>query len=219
MAGEGYFGWQGLPDATGEANVTAFAVRQALNQVRTFVPVEVVKIKRDGGTGRAATVDLRITVNQTNGVGDKQEHTTIYNVPCARLQGGKNGIVNDPVVGDKGVMVVMDRDISALKSNNGAVSNPGSKRTFDLSDGVYMGAFLNPESLEQYVAFTANGVIVADKNGNKVEMDSGGIRVTGNGATIEIVSAGLLKLGGNGGGSYAFVETVAGTSSSVMASL
>lgn len=50
------------------------------------------------------------------------------------------------------------RDISAVKKAKG-VANPGSYRTYDWADGLYLGGFLNGVP-SQYFAFSADGIKV-----------------------------------------------------------
>jgi len=176
---ESFFGQQGVSDAAGESNTTEFQIRQALAQVRTNVPVKVIAV-HGGGVGKPPTVDVQIMVNQVDGVGKKTDHGTIYGIAVSRNQGGGNAIINDPVIGDVGFMSVADRDISALKSNDGKQSNPGSKRRHSLSDGVYQRGMLNPNNPDQFVHFRSDGITLADKNGNILEFNAGGIiKITG----------------------------------------
>lgn len=217
MAGEGHFGQMGLPDATSEGNVEAFLIRQALGQVRTMVPVKIVAV-HGGGVGPAPTVDVMPLVNQMDGLGQRQPHGIIYGIPVSRNQGGGSAIINDPVVGDVGFISVADRDISALKSNEGAQSNPGSYRTHDLSDGIYTAAMLNKAAPDQYVHMGADGVTVADRNGNMIQMGSGGVSISSSG-DVAVGCDGILLLGGDGSGAYEFVETAGGTSTKVKAAL
>ncbi|HEY0120662.1 MAG TPA: Gp138 family membrane-puncturing spike protein [Rhizobium sp.] len=178
-APENYFGQRGSFDDTSDYNARDFHIRQVLGQVRTATPVKIIAV-HGGGVGAAPTVDVQPLINQIDGQGNKTDHGVIYGIPCTRNQGGGNAIINDPSVGDVGHIVVSDRDTSALKSNQGAQSNPGSFRTHDLADGVYHGAMLNPANPDQYVQFTTTGMKLADKNGNVIEMKSGSIEITGN---------------------------------------
>jgi hypothetical protein len=79
------------------------------------------------------------TVNQTDGQGNMTPHGVIYGIPCPRCQSGANVIINDPNVGDYGILLVADRDISSVKKNAGAQSNPGSYRRHDLADDLMRG--------------------------------------------------------------------------------
>jgi len=174
---DGYFGQQGIGDIGDEYNVVRFLIRQEIAKIRTGVPVKVVAV-HGGGVGPAPTVDLQILVNQTDGQGNKTDHGIVYGIPVSRNQGSSYAVINDPHVGDVGHMMIQDRDMSAVKANDGAQSNPGSFRRHSMSDGVYVGAMLNPAVPTQYVQFHDDGVTVADHNGNIVEMRGGMVKIT-----------------------------------------
>ncbi len=199
---ESYFGQQGVSDSAGASNTTEFQIRQALAQVRTNVPVKIVAV-HGGGVGKPPTVDVQVMVNQTDGVGKKTDHGIIYGIAVSRNQGGGNAIINDPVVGDVGFMSISDRDISPLKANDGEQSNPGSKRRHNLADGVYQRGMLNPNNPSQFVHFREDGLTVADKNGNVIEMNAGGIiKITG---TLHVTGD---VVAGFGGGSVSLLQHI-----------
>lgn len=187
-----FFGQQTTSDDTSDHNAFNFIVKQRLSRVRTGIPVSVVAV-HDGGVGPPPTVDVQPLVNQIDGVGNQTAHGKIFGVPVLRVQGGKNAIIMDPVVNDIGWLSIADRDISAVKANKGKQSNPGSYRRHNLADGVYIGAILNPANPTQYVQFTTDGMKVADKNGNIIELKSGSIAITATKVTI----SGDLAVTGN----------------------
>lgn len=171
-------GQQWFTDHSSLFHIVNFLVQQALTKVRTGVVVEVVAV-HGGGVGKAPTVDVKPVVKQADGSGKSSSHGTIYGIPCARNQGGGNAIINDPKVGDIGHIVVSDRDISSVKSNDGKESNPGSMRRHNLADGVYHAACMNAGTPDQYVQFTATGVRIADKNGWSAESGPDGWHFVG----------------------------------------
>lgn len=177
MATEGFFGQQGISDATEFWNMIKFLIREEMALVRTSIPVKVVAV-HGGGVGKPPTVDVLPLVNQTDGQGNKTDHDIVYGIPVQRNQGSTYTIINDPHVDDVGYISIADRDISAVKANDGAQSNPGSFRRHSMADGVYTGAILNPQTPTQYVHFRDDGIDIVDKNGNKIEMRSGYVRIT-----------------------------------------
>ena len=188
---DGQFGQQGTSDASTEFAVLAFIVRQALGKVRTGVVVKVLAV-HGGGVGVAPTVDVQPVVNQIDGIGTATAHGKIFNVPVARIQGGTNAIIIDPQVNDIGLMVVSDRDISAAKANNGAVSNPGSYRRHNLADGSYIGALLMPGTPNQYIIINTAGIKIVDSHGNVIQTTSAGITMTdANSNSIAMGSSGI----------------------------
>ena len=174
----GNFGFRGPVDGADEFNAHTFMIRQELGRVRTGIPVKIVAV-HGGGVGAAPTVDVQPMVNQIDGQGNATPHGIIYGIPATRNQGGDGAIINDPVVGDIGHMVVSDRDISSVKANAGAQSNPGSFRRHDLSDGVYHGAMLNAAAPAQYVWFQPGvGLTISDSKGNVIQMIGGKVQIT-----------------------------------------
>ncbi|MGX5803484.1 hypothetical protein ACWGS9_19865 [Bradyrhizobium sp. Arg314] len=193
MSAEGFYGQQGLSSASTHLDTLRFLIRQEIAQVRTGIPVKIVAV-HGGGVGAPPTVDVIPLINQTDGVGNQTPHGVIYGLATMRNQGGTNGIINDPKVGDIGHMSIMDRDISALKANSGAQSNPGSFRRHDLADGVYMGTIVNPANQDQAVQFTEGGIKVFDKNGQIIEFAAGSITIT----TAELRVTGDVIAGAGG---------------------
>ena len=103
-------------------------------------------------------VDVVPMVNQIDGAGNATPHTTIYNIPYLRMQGGANAVILDPQPGDIGICVFASRDISKVKATK-AQGNPGSYRNYSFADGMYMGGLLNGTPT-QYVEFSAAGINV-----------------------------------------------------------
>lgn len=152
-------------DVANEYATTAFIIRQFLNKVATATLVTVKACTNDGGLSAYGFVDVIPLVNQITGDGTNVPHGTIYRLPYFRIQGGANAIIMDPEKGDIGLAIFAMRDISAVKTNPAqAVSNanaakgtpPGSLRQLDMSDGLYIGGFLNGVPT-QYIQFLQSG--------------------------------------------------------------
>lgn len=210
MSDASYYGQQGLTDGASPYNAMAFLVEQMLGKARFAVPVKIVAVY-GGGVGPPPTVDVMPLVNQVDGIGNATPHATVFGVATLRNSSANGTVINDPVVGDIGHMVISDRDISSVLANNGAQANPGSYRRHDLADGVYHGSMSGSATPQQYVQFTATGVVIVDMNGNKIVTESGKISVTpGSGA--------MVYLGGDGtAGSFDFVVTNSGPSTNTKA--
>lgn len=114
------------------------------------------------------TVDVQPMVNMVDGDMNATEHGTIFGIPYVNWQFGKNAIVADPVVDDKGLMVVSDRDISSVKASK-KIGPPGSPRKFSMSDGLYLGAVRGmSDDPEQFIKFTEDGIDITLKNNNRL---------------------------------------------------
>jgi hypothetical protein len=187
----GFAGQQSPEDSGSEFNVIQFLIQQALRLVSTATLVQVMGVTDPPGqTTAVGTVDVQPLVRMNDGVGNTTDHGTIYKLPYFRLQAGTDGIVLNPKKGDIGLAVFADRDISAVKKNK-KLSNPGSFRIFDKSDGLYLGGFLNKD-LVQYLAFTDDGIIIKDKNGNTFTLNADGIDILDcNGNEITMDSDGV----------------------------
>lgn len=143
-----------------------FIVQQLLNNVATAGLVRVMACTNEGGLVAVGTVDVQLLVDQVTEDGQTIPHGTIFKAPYQRIQGGVNAIILDPQPGDIGVCVFAMRDISAVKGNPNAARDrtppgapPGSRRTFNLSDALYIGGMLNGVPT-QYIQFTDEGVNV-----------------------------------------------------------
>ncbi len=175
--GAGYSGQAGVTNGNGRLNSTAFLIKRILAFVRTAALVRVDAVY-GGGTEGIGTVDVTQLVNLIDGIGNGSDSAQIFGLPFGRIQGGSNAFICDPVVGDVGVAVFADRDISVVKANNGAKSNPGSRRQHQNSDGIYLFSVIG-SGPTQYVEFTSEGINVTDKNGNTIVTSSTGITING----------------------------------------
>ena len=159
----------------GEFNITAFLVQQMLNKVNIATVVKVVKVTNSGGVSPVGYVDVLPLVNQLTGQNKSVPHTTVYNIPYFRLQGGTDAIILDPKVGDLGICIFADRDISAVKVAKGQ-ANPGSFRRNSFSDGMYLGGILNGTP-EQYIQFSTDGIKAFSPT--KIRLESPLIEIVG----------------------------------------
>ena len=176
-----YLGTRWYDSDASDFNALHFVIRQFLATIANSAIVQVVAVY---GTGLnpTGTVDVLPLVNQVDGRGNPTPHGIVPGLPFFRVQGGANAVVIDPVVGDIGLAVFADRDVSTVKTTR-AQANPGSFRQHDMADGFYLGGFLNGVPT-QYVQFT-----------------SGGIDIVSSG-TVAITSAGLTHNGVNIGSTH-----------------
>ena len=151
-------GHQSPFDNWGEFNRLRFIADQAIRKIQTSLPVRVDAVTNAGGLTPVGFVDITPLVNQIDGAGNPVPHVTIYNVPYFRIQGGANGIIIDPEVGDIGMAAFCSRDITKVKKTK-ARANPGSLRYHNFADGMYFGGFLNGTPT-QYVQFSAAGIAI-----------------------------------------------------------
>lgn len=149
-------------DAASEVGRMNFIIRSALSGLRTAMPVKVIAVTNTGGVSPIGLIDVQPLVSAVDGNGQTWEHGIIYNVPYMRIQGGSNGVILDPAVGDVGIATICDRDISTVK-NTGKVSAPGSNRKNDMSDMVYLMTIIGAAPT-QYVQFNSSGITIHSPN-------------------------------------------------------
>jgi hypothetical protein len=130
-----------------------------------------------GVVGMTGTVDVQPLVNLQDGVGNNMPHGIVHGIPFGRTQGGANAIISDPQVGDIGIMVVADRDSSSVKTNR-AQAPPGSRRTYNIADGMYVCSLLTQGDPKQWVRFRDDGLEFVDANGNKIVTTPQGTTLT-----------------------------------------
>lgn len=153
-----------------------FIVRQILGGVATAALVKVESCTNAGGVAPVGMVNVSLLVDMVTGDGQTVAHGTVFNVPYTRVQGGANALILDPQPGDLGVCVFAARDISAVKANPTAArdrkprpgASPGSKRTFSLSDALYVGGFLNGTPTN-YVQFVGDGITIKSPTAVTIE--------------------------------------------------
>lgn len=182
---------QPLEAGSGDYNSQAFLVASLLAKQQTSAVVQV-KAVRGGGMDAVGFVDVQPMVAQIDGAGNTTPHGTVHNLPFFRLQGGANAIILDPQPGDIGLAVFASRDISAVKSTR-APAQPGSRRRFDMADGLYIGGFLNGAPT-QVIAFTAEGISVTSPT--KVTITAPTVAVDG-----DLTATGGITAGFGGGAS------------------
>jgi hypothetical protein len=109
-----------------------------------------------------------------------------HGVPFSRIQAGGTAFVLDPAVNDIGLAGASDRDISSVLAAGGKLSLPGSARTHDISDLVYLFTVISAAEITQYIWANANGITVLTPNTLTLQGQQINIigPVNANGATI-----------------------------------
>lgn len=185
--------------ANNPENALDFIIERMLKgRVNTAAPVRVDGVQ-PGGTGQAGFVTITPLVAQLDADGNSLAPQPIHNVPYSRLQGGVAAVIVDPVPGDIGWAVFCQRDISSVKANRGA-ANPGSYRTFDQADAIYLGGILQKKPLI-WLELTQEGVATL-RAPQKVVLDTplvqvlGRIEQTGQQGQGSTFTGGLTNSGG-----------------------
>ena len=198
-------------------------IRSIQAGVHTASLVKVLSCTNDGGLSPFGFVDLQPLVNQVDGFGNPVPQPVIHGCPYFSLQGGADAIIMDPKVGDQGIAVFAERDITRVVANANAgqpgAANPGSGRKFDLSDGLYIGGLLNGIPT-QYIQFNSSGISIVTPNdvvvtagGNATVTAEGDISATATTGDIT-VTATAGDITANAGGD---ITATAATTASVTA--
>ena len=173
--------------SVGGAAQDKFIIQQLISNVHTMIPVEVVSVSVPTGTlapiGRCS---VRPLVQQVDGNNNVYGRGEIINVPYLRVQGGKNAVVLDPVVGDVGLCGFCERDISMVK-RTGAEAAPNTRRQYSLNDAVYMFTMMSGTP-EQFVHFKDSGIDIkstGDININGLIIKPNGQLVLANGVVVD----------------------------------
>lgn len=151
---DGLFGAFRLSTDTTEYNQKIYLIQRMLAQVNVATLVSV-----KGVDTAAGTVDVLPLVGLVDGAGQVTRHATVYGLPYIRIQGGSGAFICDPVVGDIGLCVFSDSDLSAVKASK-TQGPPGSLRKFSMSDGVYIGGWNPNAAPSTYVKVSPSGVDV-----------------------------------------------------------
>jgi hypothetical protein len=165
----GYAGSNWFLSGGTDYNVLAFVISQILAGKNFAAVVQVNSCTNSGAVSPAGFVSATPLVGQIDGFGNVVPHIAIANLPYFRLQAGSNAVIIDPQVGDIGLAIFCDRDISLVKKTNSAAA-PGSFRKNNWADGIYIGGIIGQTSPTTYVQF----------QGGNINLHASVVNITGN---------------------------------------
>jgi hypothetical protein len=140
---------------TSTYNAMRHVIKTAQDAQMTCTICKVMKVTTTGGVEAVGRVNVQPLVQMIDGIQKTTDHATVNNLPYVRMVGGTSAVIIDPVVGDIGIVVSADRDVSGVKKNK-KLSPPGSQRRYNISDGIFIGACLT-EKPTSYVRFVDGG--------------------------------------------------------------
>ncbi|WWQ12957.1 baseplate assembly protein [Ralstonia phage PQ43W] len=161
-----------------------FVIEKLLRGVHTVKLVKVLKVKPV--SGKVGFVDVQPLVLDVDTRGVVIQQSPAYNLPYLRYQGGSSAVILDPVMGDIGIALFCDRDISIVKAN-AAPAAAGSARAHSSADGLYIGGVLNPDAT-QFVQFQPSGAGINITTPGNLNLTAGG--------TIHLQSTGTTTIDG-----------------------
>jgi hypothetical protein len=161
--------------ATSDFSTLAFVINSLLGEISTATLVQVIGVTQAGTLDPVGFVDILPLVNQWDGNNVSVPHGTLYNCAYFRLQGGTDAIIMDPKIGDIGIAVFADHDISTVQITK-KQANPGSHSRFSMADGLYIGGVLNGVPT-QYIQYNAAGITLYSPT--KVFITAPDVAITG----------------------------------------
>lgn len=169
-------------DTTSDTNIAAFICRQLIARLEIMKLVKVVAVHPGSGSPPApGTVDVQPLVRQIDYNGFPVQHGIVNGIAFWRFQFGPWAIVADPKAGDVGYVICADRDSSLVLKSAGQLANPGSRRKFSLSDGIYVGGIANAVP-DAWFWLKSDGTLqFQDSSGNALTTSSGGFAWTTSG--------------------------------------
>ncbi len=147
-------------------------ISRLIGRVFTHTVVKVVAVDA-GATGPVGFVDVVNLLQQIDGNNNGIPNVPMYKLPYFRLQGGGNAVIIDPKKGDIGLASFAMGDISEIKRSK-QEGPPPSRRAHDVSDGLYIGGFLNGAP-SQYIHFLESGINIMSTG--QITMDCTKLRV------------------------------------------
>lgn len=175
---QGYPGQQTPSTDTSDFGFMSFVAEQIANLRCHAHVVKIMKVTTTGKVEPIGRVDVQPLVKLMDGLGKTFSHGVVHNLPYFRLQGGADkAIILDPKVGDIGIAVIADRDISVVKKTS-KESPPGSFRRSDMADGLFIGCFL-AQAPTCYIQFTDDKkIIMSPDNGTTyIKVEAGHIEL------------------------------------------
>lgn len=183
MAGKGDYAHNQGTSPTSPYNALQFAIKMAQAGMNTCTIVKVTKVSTTGQVAAVGRVSVQALVKMVDGIGQTVDHVNTFNLPYFRLGAGDKAVIMDPKVGDVGIVVYADRDISGVKKTK-KLSTPGSGRRFNMADGIYISTCL-ADAPKCYVRFTDDDKIIASPDDghtvmtlekDKITLDASGLK-------------------------------------------
>lgn len=169
---------------TNQFNAMNFLIQQLMGKANHVAVCKVTNCTNSGGVAEIGTVTLQPMLYLLDGTGKTFNPATLYNIPYFRIQGGTNAIILDPKVGDIGICIFADQDISTVKKTK-KQSPPNSARRNSLSDGIFLGALWGGGSPVNYIQFHGNDINI---------VSTGNVNVTGTAINLQNAGTALNTL-------------------------
>jgi hypothetical protein len=170
-----------------------YVIRKLLRGIHTADLVQVLAVTAGTAAVGFLTVQPVVLDQDTNGLVLAQ--SPIYNVPFFRYQSGPSAVIMDPVIGDIGLAIFDEKDITGAKAR--AVEGqalPGAAitdRVHSSADALYVGGLLNGAAT-QWVKFLPAAAGIDIKTPGALTLEGQTIALTSTGATT--INASVLNI-------------------------
>lgn len=197
MTDQGNPGTRYLDSHNSDFHAIQYMIEQAIGQMSKVQLVQITKVTATGAVAGVGKVSVSPLVKMQDALGNQHAHGAVNNLTYFRMQGGKDkAIIMDPKVGDVGIAIFADRDISAAKKNlqgwdgtktaSQAQSPAGSFRHHDMADGIFFGCTLGGTPTS-YIQFGDDGSII-------ISPDAGVTVVTVKGNLVKVTISGVVLI-------------------------
>ena len=219
-----------LNSGASEYNAISFMMEQQMKgSINTCIPVRVDSCTKPGPNGAAGYVSATPLVMQRGADGNSLAPVSLPQLPFFRLYAGTAAVVIDPQPGDVGLAIFSQQDASNLEAGKNEPVQASSFRSFDMSDGFYVGGFLgNVPDVYAELEQSAGINIKTPTNLITIGRDDGTITIHADTAVNvdapiakcsgDVEIAGTLKTGGMATFQQG-LQTAAGTNASIGGSL
>lgn len=201
-------------------NALDFLVENAIKQkVNVAIPVRVDSCTAPGPDAPAGYVSATPLVAQRDADGKALEQVSIPQLPFFRLCCGSAAVVTDPQPGDVGLAVFAQSDISGLQAGKSETVPPGSFRSFDMSDGIYLGGILGTAP-QTYLHLDPQKGEITIKCPTKVTIEVPEVEIKARSSVtmdtpLVTVKGIIVQTGENGGGASSFKGGFTNTGGSI----
>ena len=193
---DGYIGQKELATENSEFNKVSFVIKMAMAKINVATLVQVVAVyPGTGSPDECGSVDVLPLVGLVDGAGAIWPQTTVFGLPYFRLQGGTAAVIVDPVVGDVGLAVFCDKDMTSIKATNGQAGAPPTARRFDMADGFYVGGWMPTVEPTTFVQLQPNGTVSVTTPANSIVLNSSSVTMAMGSDSVVLTGGGITLNG------------------------
>lgn len=199
-----------------EGRAQQFIIERLIRGVNVCQIVEVLAVTPVND--RVGFVTVQPVIQETDTSGVVLPQVPIYNVPFMRYQSGSSAVIMDPTVGDRGLALFSQEDITSFKKT--LQDGPAATdRAHSTADALYIGGVLN-SAPTQYVKFRPSAAGIDIVSPGDVNLTAGGAVRIQSGTTTRVVAPGGFIVDANmvlngtmsgtatGPGAYAFAGPI-----------